>query len=229
MIAWSIGPPAAYASPARPSPSGAGSRDGTAAVEHMLAVLEALDSAGAARARGSLPRLDSTFGIGLALFLAMAAHGVREWLGRDIAAKLEFLDGGALLDEADAALAAHLLQDVDGRTWRVLHVPLGGAEGKRTLICASLVSDGLQTRNMVVFQVTLRTLGPVQLSVAAGGRELAVVLEMAATLPPDLADELQESFSAALLDSGLAGTLEIGHLGGAWLDLCGRPRVDTAV
>ncbi|HYG86977.1 MAG TPA: hypothetical protein VD978_12025 [Azospirillum sp.] len=229
MTAWSIGPPGAYAPSARPAAADAARRGGTAAVQHMLAVLAALDPAAATRIRGSLPRLDSTFGIGLALFLATAAHGVREWLDQDIAAKLASLDGGALLDEADAALAAHLLQDVDGRTWRILHVPIDDEGDDRTLICASLMDEGLQTQNTVVFQITLRTLGPVQLSVAAGVRELAVVLEMAADLPAKLADELQESFSEALKDSGLTGTLEIGHLGGAWVDLSDWPRVDTAV
>ncbi|MGY0714995.1 hypothetical protein [Azospirillum argentinense] len=55
--------------------------DAVAEVGHLLAVVEALDPRAAQELRGGLPRCDSTFGLGLAFFLAATANGARAWLG----------------------------------------------------------------------------------------------------------------------------------------------------
>ncbi|WP_182912145.1 hypothetical protein, partial [Azospirillum brasilense] len=151
--------------------------DAVAEVGHLLAVVEALDPRAAQELRGGLPRCDSTFGLGLAFFLAATANGARAWLGPKRCRLLERLDGGALLDGLDRALAPRHRRTADGREWRVMSIPVmdgTAAGGCRGLLCA--ISDGadLQTGSALVLQMRLPALGAVQLVAAGGGRRLDV-------------------------------------------------------
>ncbi|MBP2232399.1 hypothetical protein [Azospirillum agricola] len=197
---------------------GAGGRDEDAAAVtlRVLELLETLDPERAALARGCLPRCDSTFGAGLALFLAVTAAGCRDWIGGDAAADLEALDGGLLLDECDRALTPRF-QPVEGRVWRVSRVPLLGSPAG--LLCATSVDDGLADSFTVVLQARPARLGAVQLMATVAGRKLDVTLRAATGLPAALLAELHESFRATLADCGLDGALTVGPLAGAWLGL----------
>ncbi|MCG5243506.1 hypothetical protein ACIU1J_30360 [Azospirillum doebereinerae] len=195
---------------------GDGGPDVTGSAMRLLELLETLDPAQAALARGCLPRCDSTFGAGLALFLAVSEEGCRGWLGDEAAALLAGLDGGLLLDECDRALTPRF-QPVDGRMWRVLRVPL--QDSAAGLLCATSVDDGLADAFTVVLQARPERLGAVQLMATVAARRLDVTLRAASGLPAELLADLHEGFRAALADCRLDGALTVGPLAGAWLGL----------
>ena len=196
--------------------------DAVAEVGHLLAVVEALDPRAAQELRGGLPRCDSTFGLGLAFFLAATANGARAWLGPKRCRLLEQLDGGALLDDLDLALAPRHRRTADGREWRVMSIPVmdGTASGGcRGLLCA--ISDGadLQTGSALVLQMRLPALGAVQLVAAGEGRRFDVTLQTGGGLSSAALADMQDGFAGAMGDAGLGGDLSVGPLAGAWLDL----------
>ncbi|WP_372395973.1 hypothetical protein ABMY26_12130 [Azospirillum sp. HJ39] len=201
-----------------------GCSDAGPLVRRLLDLLDTLAPAEAALARGCLPRCDSTFGAGLALFLAATAGGCGGWLGADAAARLAGLDDGLLVDECGRALESRF-QPVDGRLWRLSRVPL--LDGGDSLLCAVGIEDGLSDRVTLVLQARPPLIGPVQLMATLGGRRLDVTLRLATGLPSAALADLHESFHAALADcradSGadclLDGTLSVGPLADAWLGL----------
>lgn len=210
----------------------------------LLGVLGALDPGAAALAGACLPRGDSTVGAGLALFLAAMEEGWRGWLGPAVAARLAALDGGLLLDEADAAAAARFRVAGD-RLWRVVRVPLrdgpgggpGGGPGEEPgeagitggLLCATSADEGVEARFTVVLQARPPRLGPVQLTAATAGGRLDVTLRSAAGLPAAVLAGLHEACRTALADVGLQGDLTIGPLAGAWLVLDEDPGADVTL
>ncbi len=207
------------AMPAASGDAGDGSGDGSEAgplVRRLLDLLDTLAPADAALARGCLPRCDSTFGAGLALFLAATAGGCRDWIGADAADELSDLDGGLLIDECERALAARF-QPVEGRVWRLSRVPL--LDGDDGLLCAVGIEDGPSDRVTLVLQARPQRLGPVQLMATLGGRRLDVTLRLAAGLPSSALADLHETFSAALADCRIDGALTVGPLADAWLGL----------
>ncbi|AWU97745.1 hypothetical protein [Azospirillum ramasamyi] len=185
-------------------------------VRRLLDLLDTLAPVEAALARGCLPRCDSTFGAGLALFLAATAGGCRDWIGADAADELSDLDGGLLIDECERALAARF-QPVEGRVWRLSRVPL--LDGDGGLLCAVGIEDGPSDRVTLVLQARPQRLGPVQLMATLGGRRLDVTLRLAACLPSSALADLHETFSAALADCRIDGALTVGPLADAWLGL----------
>lgn len=203
-----------------------GQADATGPALRLLDLLETLDPGQAAVARGCLPRCDSTFGAGLALFLSVAAEGCREWLGADASARLEALDGGLLLDECDHALMPRF-QPAEGRMWRVSRVPL--LDGSAGLLCATSVDDGLAEAFSVVLQARPPLLGAVQLVATVAVRRLDVALRTAAGLPSEVQAELHENFRAVMADCRLDGALTVGPLAGAWLGLDDALSSDRAV
>ncbi|HYD66903.1 hypothetical protein [Azospirillum sp.] len=218
-----------------PAPCGVGRAtdvEADAQVLRLLPVLGALDADAAQRVRGGLPRCDSTFGVGLAFFLAAAAEGARDWLGDEVAGRIDALDGGALLDDLEDALLPRARRTADGRSWRVLRIPvlagpvLAGDEVRR-LSCAVALGDGMQAGCTVALQIRLPVLGAVQLVAAIEGRRLDVTLQTADGLPAPLLAELHAGFAAAAADAGLTGTLTVGPVIGAWLDLDDDLRADT--
>ncbi|HYH17262.1 MAG TPA: hypothetical protein VD995_01475 [Azospirillum sp.] len=210
----------------RPAGGSAGA-DADEQVLRLLPVLGALDPEAARRVRGGLPRCDSTFGVGLAFFLAAAADGARDWLGTETAGRIDALDGGALLDDLEDALLPHARRTADGRSWRVLRLPVLAEDGVRRLTCAVAVGEGMQTGCTVALQIRLPVLGAVQLIAAIEGRRLDVTLQTADGLPAPLLAELHAGFAGAVADAGLTGTLTIGPVIGAWLDLDEELRADT--
>lgn len=193
--------------------------DGTEAgplVRRLLDLLDTLAPVDAALARGCLPRCDSTFGAGLALFLAATAGGCRGWIGADAAAELTGLDGGLLIDECERALAPRF-QPVEGRVWRLSRVPL--PDGDDGLLCAVGIEDGPSDRVTLVLQARPPRLGPVQLMATLAGRRLDVTLRLAAGLPSSALADLHETFRAALADCRIDGALTVGPLADAWLGL----------
>lgn len=198
-------------------------------IPRLLAVLDALDSPAAQELRGGLPRCDSTFGLGLAVFLSATAGGARGWLGPDGARALDALDGGALLDELDEALAPRHRRTSDGRAWRVLSVPVMDGPRARGLLCAIADGEGLQTGSAFVLQIHLGQVGAVQLVAAGEGRTLDVTLQTAGGLSSAILADMQESFASSLADAGLKGTLTVGPVAGAWLDFDGRLSADSVV
>ncbi|CAO3440320.1 hypothetical protein [Azospirillum endophyticum] len=201
------------------APAGRPMADGDEAgplVRRLLDLLDTLSPVDAALARGCLPRCDSTFGAGLALFLATTAGGCRGWLGMDAAARLADLDGGLLTDDCDRALASRF-QPVDGRLWRLSRVPL--LDSDDGLLCAVGVDDGLSDRVTLVLQARPQRLGPVQLMATLAGRRLDVTLRLAMGLPSSALADLHETFRAALADCRIEGTLTVGPLADAWLGL----------
>jgi hypothetical protein len=205
----------------------------TAVIRLLLQVLDALDPAGAALVRNSLPQLNSTFGLGLAFFLAVTAKGGRAWLGRDIAAKLDGLDGGALLDAVEKGLQPDHRQTADGRRWRVSSIPVIAGGSALSLLCAIGLgeggSDGVAAECPMVLQIQLPSLGTVQLTLSSSGKQVELTLQTADGLPASLLAELQESFSMALADTGLKGNLVFGSTVGAWLDLGDRLSADAVL
>ena len=185
-------------------------------VRRLLDLLDTLAPVEAALARGCLPRCDSTFRAGLALFLAATAGGCRDWIGADAADELSDLDGGLLIDECERALAARF-QPVEGRVWRLSRVPL--LDGDGGLLCAVGIEDGPSDRVTLVLQARPQRLGPVQLMATLGGRRLDVTLRLAACLPSSALADLHETFSAALADCRIDGALTVGPLADAWLGL----------
>lgn len=185
-------------------------------VQRLLDLLDTLAPADAALARGCLPRCDSTFGAGLALFLAATAGGCSGWIGADAAAELSGLDGGLLIDGCERALAPRF-QTVEGRVWRLSRVPL--LDGGDGLLCAVGIEDGPSDRVTLVLQARPQRLGPVQLMATLGGRRLDVTLRLATGLPSSALADLHETFSAALADCRIDGTLTVGPLADAWLGL----------
>lgn len=211
-----------------PAPSG-GAGDGAEAgplVRRLLDLLDTLAPAEAALARGCLPRCDSTFGAGLALFLAATAGGCHDWIGADAVAELSGLDGGLLIDECERALAARF-QSVEGRVWRLSRVPL--LDGDDGLLCAVGIEDGPSDRVTLVLQARPPRLGPVQLMATLGGRRLDVTLRLAAGLPSSALADLHETFRAALADCRIDGALTVGPLADAWLGLDRPMSSDLAV
>lgn len=211
-----------------PASSG-GAGDGSEAgplVRRLLDLLDTLAPAEAALARGCLPRCDSTFGAGLALFLAATAGGCRDWIGADAVAELSGLDGGLLIDECERALAARF-QPVEGRVWRLSRVPL--LDGDDGLLCAVGIEDGPSDRVTLVLQARPPRLGPVQLMATLGGRRLDVTLRLAAGLPSSALADLHETFRAALADCRIDGALTVGPLADAWLGLDRPMSSDLAV
>ncbi|MGQ9369339.1 hypothetical protein [Azospirillum sp. ST 5-10] len=195
--------------------------DAAAPVARLLDLLATLDPEEAALARGCLPRCDSTFGAGLALFLAMTAGGCRGWFTADAAARLEDLDDGLVLDECDAALEPRQ-RLVGGRVWQVVRVPLldpvTGAVVPAGLLCATSFADDAEEGGFtVVLQLRPATLGAVQLTATMAGRRLDVALQTAGGLPAPLLAELHESAGAALDACRLRGGLTVGPLAGDWL------------
>lgn len=190
----------------------------TAEVERLLGVVEALDPPAAQELRGGLPRCDSTFGLGLAFFLTATGGGGRDWLGPDLCRSLDALDGGALLEDLDVALLPRHRRTADGRSWRVLNVPVLESRSTRSLLCA-VADDDLQTGNAFVLQMRLPQLGAVQLVAAGEGKRFDVTLQTADGLSSALLADIQEDFAAAMADAGLRGDLTIGPLVGSWLDL----------
>ena len=150
------GPPAVM--PAVSGDAGDGD-DAGPLVRRLLDLLDTLAPVEAALARGCLPRCDSTFGAGLALFLAATAGGCRDWIGADAADELSDLDGGLLIDECERALAARF-QPVEGRVWRLSRVPL--LDGDGGLLCAVGIEDGPSDRVTLVLQARPQRLGPEQ-------------------------------------------------------------------
>lgn len=218
-----------HASPAPLAPGNDGNgdhEDATGSALRLLDLLETLDPEQAALARGCLPRCDSTFGAGLALFLSVAAEGCRGWLGADAAARLEALDGGLLLDDCDHALMPRF-QPVEGRMWRVSRVPL--LDSPAGLLCATSVDDGLADAFSVVLQARPPLLGAVQLVATVAARRLDVTLRTAAGLPSEVQADLHESFRAVMADCRLEGVLTVGPLAGAWLGLDDDLSSDLAV
>ena len=207
------GPPAVM--PAVSGDAGDGD-DAGPLVRRLLDLLDTLAPVEAALARGCLPRCDSTFGAGLALFLAATAGGCRDWIGADAADELSDLDGGLLIDECERALAARF-QPVEGRVWRLSCVPL--LDGDGGLLCAVGIEDGPSDRVTLVLQARPQRLGPVQLMATLGGRRLDVTLRLAACLPSSALADLHETFSAALADCRIDGALTVGPLADAWLGL----------
>lgn len=207
------GPPAVM--PAVSGDAGDGD-DAGPLVRRLLDLLDTLAPVEAALARGCLPRCDSTFGAGLALFLAATAGGCRDWIGADAADELSDLDGGLLIDECERALAARF-QPVEGRVWRLSRVPL--LDGDGGLLCAVGIEDGPSDRVTLVLQARRQRLGPVQLMATLGGRRLDVTLRLAACLPSSALADLHETFSAALADCRIDGALTVGPLADAWLGL----------
>lgn len=202
--------------------------DAEAQVLRLLPVLGALDADAAQRVRGGLPRCDSTFGVGLAFFLAAAAEGARGWLGDELAGRIDALDGGALLDDLEDALLPLARRTADGRSWRVLRIPvLAAGDEVRRLSCAVALGEGMQAGCTVALQIRLPALGAVQMVAAIEGRRLDVTLQTADGLPAPLLAELHAGFAAAVADAGLTGTLTIGPVIGAWLDLDEELRADT--
>ncbi|ANC92701.1 flagellar hook-length control protein FliK [Azospirillum humicireducens] len=185
-------------------------------VRRLLDLLDTLAPVESALARGCLPRCDSTFGAGLALFLAATADGCRGWIAADAAAELSGLDGGLLIDECERALAPRF-QPVEGRVWRLSRVPL--LEGGDGLLCAVGMEDGPSDRVTLVLQARPPRLGPVQLMATLGGRRLDVTLRLATGLPSSALADLHESFRAALADCRIDGVLTVGPLADAWLGL----------
>jgi len=213
-----------------PAPCAVGGGAGVEAdaqVLRLLPVLGALDADAAQRVRGGLPRCDSTFGVGLAFFLAAAADGARGWLGDEVAGRIDALDGGALLDDLEDALLPRARRTADGRSWRVLRIPVLTGEEVRRLSCAVAVGDGMQAGCTVALQIRLPVLGAVQLVAAIEGRRLDVTLQTADGLPAPLLAELHAGFAAAAADAGLTGTLTVGPVIGAWLNLDEDLRADT--
>ena len=203
------------AMPAASADTGDGD-DAGSLVRRLLDLLDTLAPAEAALARGCLPRCDSTFGAGLALFLAATAGGCRDWIGADAADELSDLDGGLLIDECERALAARF-QPVEGRVWRLSRVPL--LDGGDGLLCAVGIEDGPSDRVTLVLQARPPRLGPVQLMATQGGRRLDVTLRLAAGLPSSALADLHETFRAALADCRIDGALTVGPLADAWLGL----------
>ncbi|WP_051340762.1 hypothetical protein [Azospirillum halopraeferens] len=190
------------------------------AVDRLLDLLATLDPAEGALARGCLPRCDSTFGAGLALFLSVTAAGCRGWLTDDAADRLEELDGGLLLDDCDTALAPRL-RTLDGRAWRVLRVPLldpaTAAVMPVGLLCATSTGTDGADAFVVVLQARPRATGAVQLTATRAGRRLDVTLRTAGGLPAALLAELHETARAVLDACRLTGSLTVGPLAGEWL------------
>ncbi len=198
----------------------------TGATRRLLDLLETLDSEQAALARGCLPRCDSTFGAGLALFLSVTAEGCRDWLGPEATGRLAALDGGLLLDECDHALMPRF-QSVGDRMWRVSRVPL--LDSPLALLCATSVDDGLADVFTLVLQARPPLLGAVQVMATVAGRRLDVTLRTATGLPAAVLADLHESFRAVLADCRLDGGLTVGPLADAWLGLDDRMSSDLAV
>lgn len=198
-------------------------------IPRFLSVLETLDAPAAQQLRGGLPRCDSTFGLGLAFFLSATSDGARNWLGPDGCRALDALDGGALLDELDEALAPRHHRTADGRAWRVLSVPVMDGFSARGLLCAVADGEGLQTGSAFVLQIRLPQLGAVQLIAAGEGRRLDVTLQTAGGLSSALLADMQADFAAAMDDAGLKGDLTIGPVAGAWLDFDGSLSADALV
>ena len=217
------GPPAVM--PAVSGDAGDGD-DAGPLVRRLLDLLDTLAPVEAALARGCLPRCDSTFGAGLALFLAATAGGCRDWIGADAADELSDLDGGLLIDECERALAARF-QPVEGRVWRLSRVPL--LDGDGGLLCAVGIEDGPSDRVTLVLQARPQRLGPVQLMATLGGRRLDVTLRSAAGLPAAVLAGLHEACRTTLADVGLQGDLTIGPLAGAWLVLDEDPGADVVL
>lgn len=215
--------------PAPCAPRGLADGDADAQVRKLLPVLGALDADAARRVRAGLPRCDSTFGVGLAFFLAAAADGARDWLGCETAARIDALDDGALLDDLEDALLPRLRRTADGRSWRVLRLPLLAGDEVRRLSCAVTVGEGMQSVCTVALQVRLPALGAVQLVAAMEGRRLDVTLQTADGFPAALLADLHAGFADAAADAGLAGTLTVAPLIGAWLDLDEELRADTTL
>ena len=206
--------------------------DVTGTTARLLDLLETLDVQEAVLARGCLPRCDSTFGAGLALFLSVTALGCREWLGPKAAAQLAALDDGLVLDECDQALMARF-QSIDGRAWRILRVPLldtvAAHRAGSGLLCATSLDEELATAFTVVLQAWPPALGAVQLMATIAGQRLDVTLRAATGLPAPLLAELYESFHAVLSACGLDGGLTVGPLVGAWLGLDDELSSDIAL
>ncbi|PWC37806.1 hypothetical protein [Azospirillum sp. TSO35-2] len=197
-------------------PGGSDVPDPGGPIRRLLDLLDTLVPAGAVLARGGMPRCDSTFGAGLALFLAATAEGCRGWLGADVAARLAALDDGLLIDECDDALTPRF-QWVDGRQWRVSRVPL--LDSATSLLCAIRVEDGLADRVTLVLQAAPPRLGPVQLMATATAHHVDATLRLATGLPSAALADLHESFLAVLADCRLEGALTVGPLADSWLGL----------
>ena len=209
--------------------SGEGREDGIGLLERVVEVLALLDPASAVLARSGLPRRDSTFGLGLAFFLAATAGGVRDWIGGDVAAAIDALDDGALLDEMQAALLPGHRRTGDGMGWQVLTVPVLHGNRLDRLLCALAVDEEIAVGCRVALQMRLPALGPVQLVATQCGPRLDMTLSTTEGLPALLQAELHESFSAALADAGMRGTLTVGPLLDAWLDLDATLGADASV
>ncbi len=211
------------------SPPGEGTEDGVRLLERLLDVLALLDPASAVLARSGLPRRDSTFGLGLAFFLAATAGGVRDWIGGDVAAAIDALDDGALLGDMQAALLPSHRRTGDGMEWQVLTVPVLHGNRLDRLLCALGVDEEIAVGCRVALQVRLPALGPVQLVATQCGLRLDMTLSTSDGLPAPLQAELHENFSAALADAGMRGALTVGPLLDAWLDLDAALGADASV
>jgi hypothetical protein len=195
----------------------------------LFQVLAELDSNEARFLHGSLPRADSTFGVGLAFFLAVASGGVRNWLGVRAARMIDALDDGLLIDELDQALKPRRRRTADGRTWWVSRLPVIIDQDLKRMICAVAVPrDPLGFRSFAL-QVRLPALGAVQMLAKGGDGNLEIVLNTAAALPREWSVELCAAAQHALSDLGLIGELTFAPLIGAWLDLDETLHADTVL
>lgn len=226
-------PPPAPAGPARhfggfqPAERPDDDRDENVLVVRLFEVLAALDGHEARFLHGCLARADSTFGVGLAFFLAAMAGGVRGWLGVRAARSIDALDDGLLIDDVDDALKPRRRSTPDGRSWWVSRLPvLHGDDLKRMIVAVAIPRDE-DDGPLFVLQARLPSLGAVQLTGRYVVGQLDLALHTSVPLDTGWAVDLCATTNATLSDLGLTGELTFAPLIGAWLDLDARLHADT--
>jgi len=201
--------------------------DECALTVRLFQVLSELDPTEARFLQGSVPRADSTFGVGLAFFLAAASDGVRGWIGSRAARLVDGLDGGLLLDELDEALRPRRRHSADGRAWLVSRLPVAVDGDLRRMICAVAPRRDANGWRTYAVQMRLPILGAMQIVAKGGNGQLDLVLHTSTALPRACAVDLATTATAALTDVGLRGELTFAPLIGAWLDLDETLHADT--
>lgn len=202
-------------------------RDENALIVRLFEVLIALDGHEARFLHGCLPRADSTFGVGLAFFLAAMAGGARGWLGIRAARSIDALDDGLLIDDVDDALKPRRRSTPDGRSWWVSRLPVLFGDDLKRMICAVAIPQEGDEGPLFVLQTRLPILGAVQLTGRYTVGQLDLALHTTVPLETDLAVDLCATANATLADLGMTGELTFAPLIGGWLDLDSRLHADT--